>query len=53
MPSGTLSTPKRVEALHQLCDDVARVHKAGDEAETSRFTREAYSPLRMAWERGV
>ena len=53
LPFDTLSTTKRVKALRVLCDYVAKVHKSGDDAETTRLTREAYSHLRMAWERGV
>jgi energy-coupling factor transporter ATP-binding protein EcfA2 len=53
LPFDTLSTSKRVKALRQLCDNVSRVHNSGDEAEATRLTREAYSHLRMAWERGV
>nr|WP_255435066.1 AAA family ATPase [Rhodoferax sp. BLA1] len=53
LPFDTLSTSKRVKALRQLCDNVAIIHKTGDEAETTRLTREAYAHLRMAWERGV
>lgn len=53
LPFDALSTSKRVKALRTLCDNVAKVHKSGDEAEAKRLTREAYSHLRMAWERGV
>lgn len=53
LPFDTLSTSKRVKALRLLCDDVSKVHKSGDDAQTTRLTREAYSHLRMAWERGV
>lgn len=53
LPFDTLSTSKRVKALGGLCDNLAKVHKSGDEAEATRLTREAYSHLRMAWERGV
>lgn len=53
LPFDTLSTSKRVKALRGLCDNVAKVHKSGDEAEATRLSREAYSHLRMAWERGV
>lgn len=53
LPFDTLSTSKRVKALRLLYDNIAKVHKSGDDAETIRLTREAYSHLRMAWERGV
>jgi hypothetical protein len=53
LPFDALSTSKRVKALRTLCDNVAKVHKSGDEVEAKRLTREGYSHLRMAWERGV
>ncbi len=53
LPFDTLSTSKRVKALRTFCDNVAKIHKSGDELEATRLTREAYSHLRMAWERGV
>ena len=53
LPFDTLSTKKRVGELKHLHAAVAKSHKAGDEAEVTRLTREAYSHLRMAWERGV
>lgn len=53
LPFDALSTSKRVRALQGLCDNAAKAHNAGDEAEAVRLSREAYSHLRMAWERGV
>ena len=53
LPFDALSTSKRVKALRLICDNVSKVHKSGDETEAKRLTREAYSHLRMAWERGV
>ena len=53
LPFDTLSTSKRVKALRVLCDNLAKVHKSGDEAEATRLSRESYSELRKAWERGV
>lgn len=53
LPFDTLSTSKRVKALRNMCDEVLRVHKTGDEAGATRLNREAYSHLRMAWERAV
>lgn len=53
LPFDTLKTSKRVKMLRGLCDTVSKVHKSGDEAEATRLSREAYSKLRMAWERGV
>jgi AAA domain len=53
LPFDALSTSKRVKELRLLQENIGRVHKTGDEAETTRLTREAYSHLRMAWERGV
>ena len=53
IPFDTLSTSKRVKVLRNMCDEVLRVHKTGDEVEATRLSREAYSHLRMAWERAV
>jgi len=53
LPFDTLSTSKRVKALRTMCDNVLRAHKAGDDPEAKRLSQEAYSHLRMAWERGV
>lgn len=53
LPFDTLSTSKRVKALRQMLDNVAKAHNAGDATEATRLSREAYSHLRMAWERGV
>jgi len=53
LPFDTLSTSKRVKALRQMLDNVAETHNAGDATEATRLSREAYSHLRMAWERGV
>ena len=53
LPFDTLSTSKRVKALRQMRDNMAKAHSAGDAAEANRLSREAYSHLRMAWERGV
>lgn len=53
LPFDTLSTSKRVKALRGMRDHLAKVHKEGNAAEAMRLTREAYSHLRMAWERGV
>jgi len=53
LPFDTLSTSKRVKALRQMRDDMAKAHNSGDATEATRLSREAYSHLRMAWERGV
>jgi hypothetical protein len=53
LPFDTLSTSKRVKELRQFQERVAKHHRLGEEAETTRLTRDAYSHLRMAWERGV
>jgi energy-coupling factor transporter ATP-binding protein EcfA2 len=53
LPFDTLSTSKRVKALRSMQLEVARAYKANEEAEATRLSREAYSHLRMAWERGV
>ncbi|MEN9491198.1 MAG: hypothetical protein RJA63_1647 [Pseudomonadota bacterium] len=53
LPFDTLSTSKRVKALRSMQLEVAKAHKTNDEVEATRLSREAYSHLRMAWERGV
>jgi hypothetical protein len=53
VPFDKLSTSKRVKALRQMHDSVARAHKSGDDERSALLTRDAYYHLRMAWERGV
>lgn len=53
LPFDTLSTSKRVKALRQMRENMAKAHSAGHADEATRLSREAYSHLRMAWERGV
>jgi energy-coupling factor transporter ATP-binding protein EcfA2 len=53
LPFDTMSTTKRVKELRRMHENVTRMHKSGDETEATRLSREAYSHLRMAWERGV
>ncbi|WP_109582033.1 AAA family ATPase [Cupriavidus plantarum] len=53
LPFDTLSTSKRVKALRVMHEAVAKAHKANDEDEARRLTRDAYYHLRLAWERGV
>lgn len=53
LPFDTMSTSKRVKELRRMHENVAKIYKLGDEPEATRLSREAYSHLRMAWERGV
>lgn len=53
LPFDAMSTSRRVKFLRQLHEAAAKAHKAGDEEEEKRLTRDAYYHLRMAWERGV
>lgn len=53
LPFDTLSTSKRVKALRALHLITANHHKAGNEALARDASRNAYSHLRMAWERCV
>ncbi len=53
LPFDALVTSKRVKALRNLHNEVARVHISGDQTLATKLTREAYSHLRMAWERAV
>lgn len=53
LPFDTLSTSKRVKELRLMRDKMAKAHNAAETAEATRLSREAYSHLRMAWERGV
>lgn len=53
LPFDTLSTSKRVKALRALHLIASNHHKAGNEALARDASRNAYSHLRMAWERCV
>ncbi len=53
LPFDAMSTSKRVKALRQMHVATAKAHKAGNEDEAKRLTRDTYIHLRMAWERGV
>ena len=53
LPFDTLTTKQRVKDLRQKHDRMSKAHATGAEAEATRLSREAYSHLRMAWERGV
>jgi len=52
LPFDALTTSKRVKYLRQMHAVAANAHKT-DEDEARRLTRDAYSHLRMAWERAV
>lgn len=53
LPFDTLSTSKRVKALRKMHANIVVAHKANDEDEVRRLTRDAYYHLRLGWERGV
>ncbi len=53
LPFDAMSTSKRVKFLRQMHENTAKAHKAGDEEEAKRLTRDTYYHLRLAWERGV
>lgn len=53
LPFDAMSTTKRVKYLRKMHEDAAKDYHAGNEEEAKRLTRDAYSHLRMAWERSV
>jgi len=53
LPFDAMVTSKRVKSLRQMHVAAAKAHKAGDEEEAKRLTRNTYHHLRLAWERGV
>lgn len=53
LPFDAMSTSKRVKSIRLMHEATARAHKAGDDDEAKRLTRDAYYNLRLAWERGV
>ncbi len=53
LPFDAMVTSKRVKALRQMHQAVAKAHKEGDEEKVTRLTRDSYFHLRLAWERGV
>jgi len=53
LPFDAMNTSKRVKSLRQMQEAVAKAHKAGNEDEAKRLTRDVYYHLRLAWERGV
>lgn len=53
LPFDAMSTSKRVKSIRLMHQATARAHKAGDDDEAKRLTRDAYYNLRLAWERGV
>lgn len=52
LPFDALTTSKRVKYLRQMQVAIAQAHKT-DEEEAKKLTRNAYSHLRMTWERAV
>jgi AAA domain len=53
LPFDAMTTSKRVKSLRVMHEATARAHKAGDDDEATRLTRDTYYNLRLAWERGV
>jgi hypothetical protein len=53
LPFDAMSTSKRVKSLRKMHETTDKAHKAGDEDEAKRLTRDTYYHLRLAWERGV
>lgn len=53
LPFEGKNTRKRINALKAEQQDVAKLHKDGDEQEYRKRTIEAYFRLRLAWERAV
>jgi len=53
LPFDAMATKERVKSLRKMHEATAKAHKAGDEGEATRLTRDTYYDLRLAWERGV
>lgn len=53
LPFDALSVTKRLKDINELHQEAERAKRAGREDEWRRVTTEAYSLLRMAWERAV
>jgi energy-coupling factor transporter ATP-binding protein EcfA2 len=53
LPFEGKTTSKRVSALRAQHQTIAKLHKDGEEQEARKQTVDAYSRLRMAWERAV
>lgn len=53
LPFEGAKTSSRVGMLRQWQVDCAKLHKAGDEPNFRRQTRDAYAFLRIAWERAI
>lgn len=53
LPFETLGTKARVGALRDMHQQIAKVHKVGDEPEFRKQTVDCYRQLRIAWERAV
>ncbi|MFA4824792.1 MAG: AAA family ATPase [Methanoregula sp.] len=52
-PFEGMNTSARVKFLRAKHQVIAKIHRDGDEVEFRKQTKEAYSLLRSAWERGV
>jgi energy-coupling factor transporter ATP-binding protein EcfA2 len=53
LPFDAMSTTRRVKSIRLMLEATAKAHKAGDDDEAKRLTRDTYFNLRLAWERGV
>lgn len=53
LPFEGRTTSKRIAALRQQQQAIAKLHKDGDQAKFEKETIDAYTKLRMCWERGV
>lgn len=53
VPFDAMVTTKRFSALRKMYDKIREAKKAGDEEAQTRWTRDAYYHLRLAWERAV
>lgn len=53
LPFEAMGTKARVGALRDMQQQIAKLHKAGDEPEFRKQTVDCYRQLRIAWERAV
>ena len=53
LPFDVLGTKERIGRLRRVLEDIRRAHKAGDDDSYRKLTVEAYSDLRLAWERCI
>lgn len=53
LPFETMGTKARVGVMREMHQQVAKVHKDGDEPQFRKLTVDCYRNLRIAWERAV